>query len=249
MEVALRIKLALQLLMQAHDYSVELGSNCWDFAVDSSSLHELGLSKNDLRWLLHKNFAIQAHEVTEIDDDRRVFVHNGKMQLIDTSCFILTEAGIALAGAFRRGDVAPSNGEKQGQHTGNGATSHAPPHPQTLAALAAAKTPIGGNGFDETARPIWDKDRRMLRFGAQVVKQFKVPAPNQEIILESFEEDNWPIRIDDPLPRQSAVDPKRRLHDTINSLNRNQRANLLRFTGDGSGEAICWEKMSLACLS
>jgi hypothetical protein len=74
------------------------------------------------------------------------------------------------------------------------------------------------------------------------VKQFKVPAPNQEIILAAFEEENWTARIDDPLVPHPAIDSKRRLHDTINSLNRNQKNPLLRFLGDGNGEGICWER-------
>jgi len=36
-------------------------------------------------------------------------------------------------------------------------------------------------------------------------------------------------------------DSKRRLHDTINSLNRNQKQSLIRFLGDGKGEGIRWE--------
>jgi hypothetical protein len=43
------------------------------------------------------------------------------------------------------------------------------------------------------------------------------------------------------LPPNSEQNSKRRLHDTINSLNRNQKQNLLRFTGDGSGQGIRWE--------
>ena len=34
---------------------------------------------------------------------------------------------------------------------------------------------------------------------------------------------------------------KRRLHDTIRSLNRNQKEGRLRFKGDGTGEGIVWE--------
>jgi hypothetical protein len=33
-----------------------------------------------------------------------------------------------------------------------------------------------------------------------VVKEFKLPAPNQETILTAFQEEGWPPRIDDPLP-------------------------------------------------
>jgi hypothetical protein len=130
-------------------------------------------------------------------------------------------------------------------------------------ALAAAScfilTPTGANFLRDggaaassavpaapgTALPFWDKDRRALTFANHLVKQFKVPAPNQEMILAAFQEESWPARIDDPLPLHAAIDPKRRLHDTINSLNRNQRQPLLRFLGDGSGEAVRWEPVAM----
>jgi len=92
--------------------------------------------------------------------------------------------------------------------------------------------------------PIWDRERQELRLGGILVKQFKVPAPNQEIILSTFQDDGWPPRIDDPLPPQHNQDSKRRLHDTINALNRNQKQSLLRFLGDGSGEGIRWQAIS-----
>jgi hypothetical protein len=101
------------------------------------------------------------------------------------------------------------------------------------------------NGAETNATvPHWDRDRQELRFGDILVKQFKVPAPNQEIILSSFEEEGWPARIDDPLPPQPNQDSKRRLHDTINALNRSHRQPLIRFLGDGSGEGIRWERTS-----
>src|SRR5947207_475841 len=34
-----------------------------------------------------------------------------------------------------------------------------------------------------------------------LVKHFRRPAPNQYLILDVFQEENWPERIDDPLPR------------------------------------------------
>ena len=48
-------------------------------------------------------------------------------------------------------------------------------------------------------------------------------------------------KIDDPLPRNPQIDPQRRLHDTINSLNRNQRHQLLHFGADGLGRGVRWE--------
>ena len=52
------------------------------------------------------------------------------------------------------------------------------------------------------------------------------------------------MRIDDPLSPKLDQDPKRRLHDTINSLNRNQKRPLVRFLGDGSGQCVRWEFIS-----
>jgi hypothetical protein len=89
--------------------------------------------------------------------------------------------------------------------------------------------------------PVWDSELQELRVGRVIVKRFKVPARNQETILAAFQEENWPVFIDDPLPPHSEIDPKRRLHDTINSLNRNQKNDLIRFRGNGSGEGIRWE--------
>jgi hypothetical protein len=93
---------------------------------------------------------------------------------------------------------------------------------------------------DATGRPTWDADLRELRFQGQVVKRYKVPSPNQQIVLQTFDEESWPCRVDDPLMPHEDIDPKRRLHDTIKSLNRHQIAPLLRFYGDGTGEGVLW---------
>jgi hypothetical protein len=98
-----------------------------------------------------------------------------------------------------------------------------------------------GNGSAALLTPKWDRDRRQLRLGASIIKEFKVPAVNQEIVLAVFEEEHWPPKIDDPLPRKPDIDPQRRLHDTINSLNRRQRHRLLHFGADGLGRGIRWD--------
>jgi len=92
-----------------------------------------------------------------------------------------------------------------------------------------------------TPTPVWDQERRELRINDVVVKSFKLPSPNQEAILTALAEENWPVRIDDPLPPHVELDPKRRLHDTIKSLNRNQKSRLIRFSGDGTGEGVLWK--------
>lgn len=53
-------------------------------------------------------------------------------------------------------------------------------------------------------------------------------------------------RIDDPLPPVFDIEPKRRLHDTIKSLNRHQKNRLIRFKGDGTGQGIRWELVTAA---
>ena len=42
-------------------------------------------------------------------------------------------------------------------------------------------------------------------------------------------------------PQSRRVDSKRRVHDTISGLNRNQLCPLIRFRGNGTGTGFCWE--------
>jgi hypothetical protein len=89
--------------------------------------------------------------------------------------------------------------------------------------------------------PQWDRQCRVLRVGQCVVKQYRRPSPNQDMVLAAFQKEDWPHRIDDPLPPQGEQEPKCRLHDTIKWLNRHQEHRLIRFLGDGTGEGVCWE--------
>lgn len=89
--------------------------------------------------------------------------------------------------------------------------------------------------------PTWDSVRRELRVGVQVVKRFHNPAPVQELILAAFEEEGWPPHIDDPLPPCDGIDPKKRLHNAINCLNRNRAARLIKFHGNGTRTGVRWD--------
>ncbi len=104
------------------------------------------------------------------------------------------------------------------------------------AAPIASKEPAAR----ETRVPRWEGSERQLWWGNALVKEFHVPAANQERVLAALQEEGWPTRIDDPLPPERSVDPKSRLHDTIKALNRHQRYRLLRFSGDGRGWGVCW---------
>jgi hypothetical protein len=87
---------------------------------------------------------------------------------------------------------------------------------------------------------VWDRRRRELRLGRAVVKRFRQPAPSQEKILDAFEEEGWPPRIDDPLPPLPGQEAKKRLQTTINNLNRGQGAARICFGGGGDGQSVCW---------
>jgi hypothetical protein len=80
-----------------------------------------------------------------------------------------------------------------------------------------------------------------LWWRSRLVKRFWHDAANQCLILLAFEEQAWPPRIDDPLPRASGVNPKARLRETVKSLRRGQKPLLLRFHTDGTGRGVRWE--------
>ena len=57
-------------------------------------------------------------------------------------------------------------------------------------------------------------------------------------VLDVFEEESWPDRIDDPLDPSKTKD-QQRLHQAIRRLNEN--LDLIRFGADGTGEGVIWQ--------
>jgi hypothetical protein len=214
----------LLLLLEAYEYAAELNRDVWDFAVESASLRAAGMTKNSFRWLVCKGYVEHACERTRLGEDGRRFHSNGELVFPKRTCFVLTPAGEAVAQIVAQEERAAA--QRNGQ-----ARRHAPGYANGS----------NGNGVLRPRLPAWDRDRHEFRFEGRLVKAFKLPSPNQETVLMAFEEEGWPPRIDDPLPPAPAIDPKRRLHDTIKSLNRKQRHRLVRFMGDGTGEGIRWE--------
>lgn len=211
---------ALRILLEAYLYAVDVQRSIWDFAVEIETLRQSGWTNSEFRWLVCKGYVLHAIETTPAEVAARSFRHPRRAAGLNfraKTCFALTESGYRFAlDALDHRPAAPGNSQPD----------------QTPAEAAPCPPPC---------RPRWDRERQELRVGDVIVKQFKVPAANQERILAAFEEDGWPVRIDDPLPPASDQEPKRRLHDTINSLNRNQKRHLLRFIGDGTGQGIRWE--------
>jgi hypothetical protein len=230
-EVLPQIGRGLLLLWNSARFAKGLAEDAWEFSVEWPELRRAGLTCNEGRWLIHKGLVRQAHEVTSVSDKRRKFAPYASLRLSDKTCLVLTVAGCRFA---RR--VIASRGASAADAKGK------------LLPTPASHEPDEGPEGDGEARceawgrlkPKWDRDRRQLRLSGTIIKEFKVPAANQEVILAVFEEEGWPAKIDDPLPRSPEIDPQRRLHDTINSLNRNQRHRLVHFGTDGLGRGARW---------
>lgn len=204
---------AFRLLLDAYECAQQLSQDRWDFAVEIKCLEDIGIARSGFRSLVCSGLIEHAREMKPLGDELRAFRPTGKLRFRSKTCFVLTEDGVAYARSF----LTNTNG--------NGSLE-----------IATEST------HDSCCPPPeWDSDRQELRWKGSVVKRFKVPAPNQEVILAVFEEECWPPRIDDPLPQSRDLDPKRRLHDTINALNRSQIDPLIRFLGDGKGSGILWQ--------
>jgi hypothetical protein len=88
--------------------------------------------------------------------------------------------------------------------------------------------------------PAWDRSRRELALGGLAVKRYRQPSPNQEAVLDAFEEGGWPGLIDDPIPPRGGEDPRQRLRDTVKHLNKFQIHRLIYFSCAGHGESVRW---------
>jgi hypothetical protein len=90
----------------------------------------------------------------------------------------------------------------------------------------------------KNALPVWNRERRELRFRRHLVKRFLRPAKNQQLIIAAFAELRWPERMENPVggPHKRAHE---HLRDAVKKLNRGQ--DILRFHADGTGQGIRWE--------
>jgi hypothetical protein len=204
------------LLLQAERYAQVAGRPNWDFAVELEQLRQAGMTNSDLRLLASLGLVEHATERTPPEKDARSFQPEGQLVLSSRTCAVLTEEGSCTIAEV----VAQLGGGKGKSSTGQ-----------------------GGEATNGGSIPRWDASRRVLSVRGGVVKHFRQPAANQETILAAFQEEGWPWRIDDPLPREHGQDPKRRLSTTITSLNRNQQRRVLAFSGDGHGQGVAWSML------
>jgi len=219
---AKRAVAGLRQLLQSWHYAEDVGADVWQFAVDLAELKSLGLTSSDLRWLILKGYADHARETTLAGDAERSFRPTPSVAFSKRTCFVITAAGIEASRELST--AAEVSSLLTSGHEGSRRANVDEVRPAAVRRTA----------------PHWDADLQELRVNGVIIKQFKLPAPNQEMILAAFQEEAWPARIDDPLPPHPDQDPKRRLHDTIVSLNRNHKSRLIRFMGDGSGQGVRW---------
>jgi hypothetical protein len=251
---------AVAMLWQAFRLAVDVAADdphecIWDFAIELCRLRQAGLADEQLRWLILRGYVVHSgpQPSAPLKGHNLQERASGRLPIDDQTLLSLSESGYDLLQRLLSLLSNPSRGRGD---TG-----------QSVVAREAFGPATFGPGWDEAAdsnqasqyspagpgrankgrpeqlrpRPQWNPHSHELRIDGMLVKRFKWPAVNQEMILAAFEEEGWPRRIDDPLPPQPEQDSKRRLHDTIKCLNRNQSHCLLHFRGDGTGEGIVWE--------
>ena len=102
----------------------------------------------------------------------------------------------------------------------------APPEPEAATRKPSVVEPI---------QPRWDADRRELWFGSHLCVRYKRLPLNQGLVLDSFQEMDWPGRIDDPLPRGI-------LKDTLDNIRKAMNDSPIAFSGDGTAKGIIWRQ-------
>ncbi|MGO9110091.1 MAG: hypothetical protein ACLP9L_12735 [Thermoguttaceae bacterium] len=246
----------LSLLLRAFDYATDIGVDVWDFAIEISELRSAGMTTSDFRWLVSKGFVQHGQETSLYGAPHRCFHRGEGLTFLATSALVLTSRG---ATELRRLLVAAqSDLLRAAAHAA--AAIHSlvaePDSPHQPARDFVPRKP----GEEETVtarsqrlpldlKPAWEARCRELRVGELLVKKFRVPAGNQELVLSAFEEEGWPAYIDDPLPMKSEIAPKQRMHNVITRLNGSQLALILHFHGNGNGNAIGWQLLPAnSCL-
>jgi hypothetical protein len=242
----------LSQLLRALDYATDVGGDVWDFAIEISDLRDAGMTTSDFRWLVSKGFVQHGQETSLYGAPHRCFRRGEGLTFLATSALVLTSRGATELRKLLAARV-PSDLFGLPSPSGRGAggerrfdeimescrDTHLPRLPDGEEAAAARLRPLPLD-----LKPAWTARCRELRVGEWLVKKFRVPAGNQELVLSAFEEEGWPAYIDDPLPMRSEVAPKQRLHNVITRLNGGQLVPLLRFHGNGNGEGIGWQLLS-----
>ena len=86
------------------------------------------------------------------------------------------------------------------------------------------------------ATPEWNRETGELRFNDAVAKKVRIAvAGNSVKVLDAFQEEGWPSRIDDPLDPSK---DQQRLHETIKRLNDNLETIRFRAIWNGARDSL-----------
>ncbi len=184
-------------------------------AVPLSRLRGLGMGETAVLWMMYQAHLDHLLPAPGRKGGRGVLRRAESLHFLPASSFLLTEAGAEFAA-----DLLADAGRRGARKV---------------------VEDRWGRGLIGRLVPRYNKEERVFSWGAHLLKCFRQPAGNQELILAAAEELGWPEWFDDPLPRAPGTNPKRRLHDTIQDLNRRQRIYLVHFKGEGNGTGIGWE--------
>lgn len=217
---------ALSNLLRAREYADEVGVDPWKFAVEWRLLRARGLEETDVRYLVARGLVEFRREISLPAAFERTFVQHDVPRLSSDTAFILTPAGISFCRSLDSAEILPLPADPD----------RTPITPTSFPAAPHFATP------PQTLKPHWNPDRRELTYGGKLVKCYRVPSPNQELILNVFQEEDWPEFIDDPLPPDEDIDAVSRLQATVKSLNRRQLNRLIRFHGNG-GKKVIWKSI------
>jgi hypothetical protein len=112
-------------------------------------------------------------------------------------------------------------------------------HRRLLREIGESQTAVDANpAMPARDRPVWNRDTSQLHYRGEIVRRVVSPSRASSIcrILDAFQEDGWPERIDDPLPGGPGA---QRLRETIRTLNKGLAK--IRFRADGTSTGIVWE--------
>jgi len=90
--------------------------------------------------------------------------------------------------------------------------------------------------------PVYDSNTLRLWWQGKVVREFKKHAPDQTLILATFQEDDWCEQIDSPISGNAVSDPVTRTRNGVAELNRRIVPRTIRFSSVLGGQVIRWKK-------
>jgi hypothetical protein len=211
------VQKALGILLEGYEYTQDLHTSPWEFAVEITVLLAAECTLNTLRWLVRRGYVEHAVVNAEGAPTRREGQANTGRGFPEETCFMLTELGASVARSTCPRAYPGSASGPNGQ----------------------------GRVVAQQEVPVWDSPHGELQFRGRLVRRFRNAASDQRAVLDAFQSHDWPEWLKDPLPRPEGrrLNPKRRLHDTIKNLNRGHKTRCLHFYGADAGRAVGWERL------